>query len=149
MDITGDFGQIHTLLANAYPNDPLAITMFTRDTNFSGYSYARFYDLDESDPAQVEQILDLWSEDIDNLVATYDQYNNLSYYIPYFRDMNESHCTAIVEFTGTEYLNTGVDVGDFINDVLNGNPVQSYREPENPSDADVTDFWMDLVNLLL
>ncbi len=149
VNITGDFGQIHTLLANAYPNDPLAITLFTRDTNFSGYSYARFYNLDESDPAQVEQILDLWAEDIDNLVATYDQHNNLSYYIPYFRDMNESHCTTIVEFTGTEYLNTGIDVGDFINDVLNGNPVQSYREPENPSDADVQDFWMDLVNLLL
>ncbi len=149
VNITGDFGQIHTLLANAYPNDPLAITMFTRDTNFSGYSYARFYDLDESDPAQVEQILALWSEDINKLVATYDQYPNLSYYIPYFRNMNESHCTAIVEFTGTEYLDTGIDVGDFINDILNGNPVQSYQEPVNPSDADVSDFWMDLVNLLL
>jgi len=149
VDITGDFGQIHGLLADAYPNDPLGITMFKRDTNFSGYSYARFYDLDESDPDDVEQILAMWNEDINNLMATYDGYNNLSYFIPYFRNMNESHCTAIVEFTGTEIDDSGIDVGNYINDILNGNPVVSYEEMENPSDADVTDFWMELVNLLL
>jgi hypothetical protein len=54
-----------------------------------------------------------------------------------------------VEFTGTEILNTGIDVGDFIEDMLNGGSVTSYHEPDNPADADVTDFWMALVNLLL
>ena len=82
-------------------------------------------------------------------MATYDGYNNLSYFIPYFRDMNESHCTTIVEFTGTEIMDSGIDVGDYIEDVLDGGYVTSYEEMENPSDADVSDFWMDLVNLLL
>ncbi len=63
--------------------------------------------------------------------------------------MNESHCTTIVEFTGTEYLNTGIEAGDYIRDLLDGNPVQSYREPDNPDDVFVDDFWMALVNLLL
>ncbi len=146
---TANFGEIHAALAQAYPSDPLGIALFTRDTNFSGYSYARFYDLDEQNPEDVEQILHLWREDIDNLTALYDQYPNLSYYIPYFRNMNESHCTVIVEFHGTEYLDTGINMSDYINDLLDGNPVQSYREPDNPDDADVTDFWMTLVNLLL
>lgn len=148
-DVTGDFGQIHELLAEAYPDDALGIALFTRDTNFSGYSYARFYDLDESDPDDVETVLEFWREDIDKLVGIYDSYDNLSYFIPYFRDLNESHCTIIVEFTGTEYLDTGIDVGDYVTDILNGNPVQSYREPDNPADADVTDFIMELVSRLL
>jgi|GEM_PF-234687 len=148
-DVYGDFGKIHEVLADAYPNDPLGMTMFTRDRNFSVYSYARFYDLDEYDADDLEEILTLWGEDIDKLVTTYDQYDNLSYFIPYFRNMNESHCTGIVEFTGTEILNTGIDVGDYIKDILDGNPVNSYQEPVNLSDADVTDFWMELVNLLL
>jgi hypothetical protein len=149
VDVTGDFGQTHEALARAYPSDQLGITLFTRDTIFSGYSYARFFDLDESDPDDVEEILRLWREDIDQLTATFDLYPNLSYYIPYFRDLNESHCTAIIEFTGTEYIDSGVDVGDYIEDLLNGNPVQSYREPDNPEDADVNSFWMALVNLFL
>jgi len=148
---------IHELLAEEYPNDPLAITMFARDTNFSGYSYARFHEypgtgelIDESDPAQVDWMLDnLWATDINNLLITYGMYGNLHYYIPYFRDVNESHCVAIIEFTGTEIQAEGVDAGNFINDVLNGNPVTSYEEGENPADYNVTGFWIDLVNLLL
>jgi hypothetical protein len=149
VEVTNNFGQIHEALAQTYPSDPLGITLFTRDTNFSGYSYARFFDLDESYPDDVEELLRLWREDIDQLTATYDLYPNLSYYIPYFRNMNESHCTTIVEFTGTEYLDSGIDVGSYIEDLLNGNPMQSYREPDNPDDADVNSFWMELVNLLM
>lgn len=149
VDLAADLGQIHTLLAEAYPDDPLAILLFSRDANFSAYSYARFYDLDEGDPEDAEAILTLWNEDISNLVDLYDEHDNLSYYIPYFRNMNESHGTTLIEFTGTEYLDSGIDAGDFIRDVLDGNPVESYWEPENASDAEVTDFWMELVNLLL
>ncbi|MBI5063356.1 MAG: hypothetical protein HZB87_07830 [Desulfatitalea sp.] len=54
-----------------------------------------------------------------------------------------------MEFNGTQYLNTGIEVGDYIRDLLDGNPVRSYREPDNPDDAKVNDFWMVLVNLLL
>jgi len=149
-DIGNDFGYIHELLAQEYPGDPLALAVFARDANFSGYSYARFHGIDESDPNDVEYMLtQLWGQDLSNLAATYDQYPNLSYYIPYFRDVNESHCVAIIEFTGTEIQAEGVDAGNFINDILNGNPVQSYEEGDNPDDYNVSGFWMDLVNLLL
>jgi hypothetical protein len=148
-DFSGDFSEIHEALAFKYPNDKLGLTLFKRDRNFSGYSYARFYDLDEADPVDAEQIMTYWASDIDDLTEIYDSYGNLSYYIPYMRIINESHCTCIVEWTGTEYLDTGIDVGTYINDLLDGGSVTSYEEPDNPSDAEVTDFWMDLVNLLL
>ncbi len=148
-DYDGDLGRINEALSLYHSDDMLATTLFKRDANYSMYSYARFFDLDENIPEEKEEVLQLWAEDIDRMVAKYDGLDNFSYFIPYFRNMNESHCTTIVEWTGTEIENTGIDVGDFIRDLLNGDPVSSYHEPDNPSDADVTDFWMELVNLLL
>ncbi|MCG8333308.1 MAG: pectinacetylesterase family protein [Proteobacteria bacterium] len=148
-DYDGDFGQINEALSYYHPNDKLATTLFKRDANYSMYSYARFFDLDENIPEEKEQVLQLWADDIDRMILQYDALDNFSYFIPYFRDMNESHCTTIVEFTGTEYLDSGINAGDFIEDILDGGSVTSYHEPDNPSDADVTNFWMALVNLLL
>ena len=146
-----DYGYLSEALAQQYPNDRLAITLFSRDANYSMYSYARFYGLDENDPADHEYILStLWGGDIENMKTQYDQYSNLNYFIPWYRNMNESHCTAIVEFTGTEIGNTGYDLGDFVDDLLNEpGSLSSHFEGENASDANVSNFWMALVNLLL
>ncbi|EPG66423.1 pectin acetylesterase-family hydrolase [Leptospira wolffii] len=151
VDIRSDYGKISEALAQKYPNDKLAITLFRRDANYSMYSYARFYGLDENIPADKEYIIStLWAQDIENLKAQYDRYPNLEYFIPYYRSINESHCTSIVEFTGTEIGNTGITLGTFINDYIFGSSgFRSFFEDVNPNDANVTDFWFALVNLLL
>ncbi|TGK02707.1 pectin acetylesterase [Leptospira langatensis] len=151
IDIKSDYGKISEALAQKYPKDKLAITLFRRDANYSMYSYARFYGLDENNPADKEYIIStLWAQDIENLKAQYDRYSNLEYFIPYYRSINESHCTSIVEFTGTEIGNTGIDLGTFITNYLLGSSTfQSFFEAVNPDDANVTDFWFALVNLLL
>lgn len=149
-ELTGfnDYGDVSTALADRYVNDTLAITLFKRDANYSAYSYARFFNLDEEVPAEKEQILQLWAEDIDNMVAQYDTRDNLSYFIPYMRSINESHCTSIIQWKGTEIENTGYDVGDYIKDVLK-DEAPSYEEIDNPSDANVSGFWFELIDLLL
>ena len=144
-----DFSLLSDVMAQTYPGDNFGVTMFKRDSNYSIYSYSEFFDLDENIPEEKEQILTLWAEDIDRLTAQYDRYDNLSYFIPYMRSINESHCTSIVEWTGTEIGNSGIDVGDYINDLLDGGDVASYEEADNPADADVSDFWLELVELLL
>lgn len=151
VDIRSDYGKISEALAQKYPNDKLAITLFRRDANYSMYSYARFYGLDENIPADKEYIIStLWAQDIENLKAQYDRYPNLEYFIPYYRSINESHCTSIVEFTGTEIGNTGITLGTFINDYIFGSSgFRSFFEDVNPNDANVTNFWFALVNLLL
>ncbi|PJZ25774.1 pectin acetylesterase [Leptospira hartskeerlii] len=151
VDIRADYGKISEALAQKYPNDKLAITLFRRDANYSMYSYARFYGLDENNPADKEYIIGtLWAQDIENLKAQYDRYSNLEYFIPYYRSINDSHCTSIVEFTGTEIENTGITLGTFINDYLLGSSTfRSFFESVNPNDANVTNFWFALVNLLL
>ncbi len=151
VNISADYGKISEALAQKYPNDKLAITLFRRDANYSMYSYARFYGLDENVPADKEYIIStLWAQDIEKLKAQYDKYPNLEYFIPYYRSINDSHCTSIVEFTGTEIDATGITLGTFINDYIFGSSTfRSFFEGINPNDANVTDFWFALVNLLL
>lgn len=144
-----DYGTIHQILAEAYPNDKLASVFFKRDAIFTMYSYERFFNLDEHIPEDFEEVLRLWAEDIDGLVDIYDRYDNLSYFIPYYRKLNSSHCTCIVEFTGTEIGDTGIDMWDFIRKMLSGKPVESYEEDENPDDYYVTSFWIELISMLL
>jgi hypothetical protein len=148
-DFQSDYGLVPEALAAQYPDDRLAITLFKRDGNYSAYSYARFYDLDESIPAEKEQILQLWAQDVGNMIAQYDSHDNLSYFVPYMRSINESHCTTIINWTGTEIENTGIKVGNFIDDLLDGGTVTSYEEVDNPADANVSDFWLTLVKLVL
>ena len=81
------------LLAQEFPNDRMAITYFLRDYNYSRFSYERFFEgIDKAG------ILDKWGEDTQLLVEQYDQFDNLGYYIPYFRTLNDSHCTTIFGF---------------------------------------------------
>lgn len=123
--------------------------LFKRDANYSAYSYARFWDLDEGNPAHKEQIHTMWAEDVANMVEQYEQADNLHYYIPYMRKTTESHCTTIINWTGTEIENTGVEVGDYIDDLLDGGSVTSYEEGDNPSDKNVSDLWHTMVDLFL
>lgn len=145
----GDLGQVNEAIAQRWPNDRIGLTMFKRDANYSVYSYASFNELNEDIPEDKEQILQLWSEDIDRLKVQYDTRSNLSYFIPYLRSVNESHCTTVIEWTGTEIENTGIDVGGYIEDILDGGSVTNYEEPDNPSDINVTNFWLNLVNFAL
>lgn len=148
-DFNGNFGVLMEALADEWPNDILGITLFTRDANYSMYSYARFFDLDENIPQEKEQVLQLWREDVEAMMLKLDTIPNFSYFVPYYRKIIDSHCTTTVQFKGTEILDTGIDVGDYIEDMLDDGSVTSYHEPDNPSDADVTDFWMELVELLM
>jgi hypothetical protein len=91
-----DFGSINIMMAVEFPNDQLAYTGYSRDFNFSRFSYERFYP--GIDPAG---ILAKWKQDQDNLVAQLSQYPNFSYNIPWERQINDSHCSTIVTFIGS------------------------------------------------
>ena len=148
-DIDNDLGLINEALAQKYPDDILALTVFVRDAVYSMYSYARFYGLDENIPEQKEQVLQMWHEDLKNLMKTYQKYPNLLYFIPYCRNILSSHTVATIEFKGTEIYSTKIDAGVFIDNLLNKQKYISYYEPYNSSDIYVTDFWLELANLFM
>jgi len=119
-----DFGTINTALAEEFPNDRLATTFFRRDMNFSLYSYERFYDFPPKD-----EIMSMWNEDTLALVDMYDTKDNLFYYIPYWRELNDSHCTTLFSFPGSEIQAQDMELGSWTHDLLDMSvPMQSAIE---------------------
>ncbi len=121
-----DLGSINAAYADAYPNDRIANTFFRRDYNFSLYSYETFFDFPPK-----ETIHQMWWQDAEKLIAQAETRDNLAYYIPYHRELNCSHGTLLLEQAGTEVEAEGVDVGDFIAQLIDDDaPLQSYLEAE-------------------
>ena len=91
-----DFGSINRVVAEEFPDDQLAYTAYTRDYNYSRFSYERFYDANDK-----EDVLAYWLVDQENLLDELENYHNFSYFIPYERQINDSHCSTIITFIGS------------------------------------------------
>lgn len=124
-----DFGSINDLLATEFPDDRLALTYFRRDGNYTLYSYERFFDF-----PPFEEIMDMWWADTQLLVDRLDGYPNFGYYIPYWRALNDSHCTTLIDFIGSEIQEAGVDLHDYVDNLLGDGPLESYLETRPEGD---------------
>lgn len=132
--IQADFGAIGDVLALTYPQDRLAYSAFRLDYNYSLYSYERFFTvtssgaigpegdgrglgglgLDETVWQDRAAVYKLWWEDTDLLRDQFDAHANLGYFMPFYRDTNNSHCLTIPgfeEFPPEEL--PGLFAGDF------------------------------------
>ena len=114
-----DLGSINSAVADLYPEDRLAITYFVRDYNYSRYSYERFYEgIDK------EGIHEKFFDDTLLLMDQFDSRDNLAYFLPYFRPINDSHCTSIIDFGLTDIGDW--QLGDFLGVLLDDEqPLQS------------------------
>jgi hypothetical protein len=141
-DLKNDSGLINLAVAQKYPHDRLSLAAYRMDFNYSLYSYQRFF------PGSTEaQIHALFWQDLQALMATYDAQANLSYYLPFFRSDNCSHCVSIpplgnpplVPTNDTEVLNQPwlgsgiaadmIDLKQFSLDLLDDTkPLKSYLE---------------------
>jgi len=149
-DIKKDFGLLNKALARKYPRDRLSLVAYRMDLNYSLYSYQRFF------PGSSEaQIHGFWEEDMARLIKTYEAEPNLSYYFPYFRSDNCSHCVSIPPlgnppteptdldkalnqpWLGSDIQEKSLDLRQFAEDLVNdAKPLKSYLEP--PRDATFT-----------
>lgn len=130
--LADDFGLMNELLADLFPEDRLGFAYFRRDFNYSRYSYERFY---QPTPTK-EEIHDMWWDDTQKLMEQFDTRDNLSYYIPYWREFNDSHCTIIgLSWEGTEIQEEDVALPDYIAHVLDDDtPLRSWLESEQPGE---------------
>jgi hypothetical protein len=124
-----DMGTINTALADEFPHDRLATTFFRRDDNFSLYSYNRFYDYPPKD-----QIMSMWNSDALQLTAEFATRDNLYYFIPYWRNLNSSHCTTVLTFAGSDIDDQNVALADWINDFVSDKPVTSHLQEPVPGE---------------
>lgn len=122
----GDADNLGTVtygLNKIFPNDRLGYAMFQEDTNYSAFSYEKFYD-DISNAATPEARLAAlntrWRQDIDGLVAHMPaNAPNIGYFIPNYREINGSHCLTIVTFGDTGIKERKLaDVGSFVDNLL-------------------------------
>ena len=113
-------------------------THFWRDLNYSSYSYERFYPEIENAPDQAtkEALLhEYWGKDTRRLRDTLAGLDNFGYYLPMFRDVNESHCSSIIEFANADIQEQGLELDDFIASVLDGSgAVMQASETDTQAD---------------
>jgi len=126
-----DMGTINTALADEFPQDRIATTYFRRDYNFSLYSYERFY----SFPPKSE-LMRMWDADTQLLVSEFETRDNLYYFIPYYRNINDSHCTTVLNFVDSDIEEQGITLADWINDFVGDEPVTSHLEAPVPGEDD-------------
>jgi hypothetical protein len=133
-----NIGTLYRALAEKYYSDRMGHTHFWQDLNYSSYSYERFYDDIENEPDEnlkQQKIHQRWHQDTQNLIQELSTYQNFGYYMPYFRNVNESHCTSIIEFANSDIQEMGLELDDFVNNVLNGSgPVMQASEQDTISD---------------
>jgi Pectinacetylesterase len=142
-ELKADLALLNTALADHYPRDRLALTVYEMDLNYSLYSYERFFPgISES------EVHAKWSEELSLLLLTYETRSNLGYYVPYFRHDNCSHCVSIppvahdnatilaTPWLGTDIEAEGINLRDFIERLLDAaRPLLSYREAPQPSET--------------
>lgn len=137
---TGNYGSINDAIANRYTGDRLGHTHFQLDQNYSAYSYERFYAEIQGAPTQTARealITERWQEDTAKLNQQLSAYPNYGAYFPYFRDLNDSHCTTIVDIENGDVQELGLELEDFIDSVLDGNgTVLSATEEDTEADKD-------------
>lgn len=115
-----NLGKMVGSLARKYPNDQFAYTGFSSDYNFSRFSYELFYP-----KANKSEILNMWREDQSNLINEMKKYSNYSYFIPWSRPINDSHCTTILTFMGSNVCPTMRQRKWY--ERINTNPTQKWK----------------------
>ncbi|MBI3157315.1 MAG: hypothetical protein HYZ20_18195 [Burkholderiales bacterium] len=148
-----DLGSVNRALALTFPNDGLAYTVFDLDANFSAFSYEKFYDDIAQAPNQVayrRALFSRWWPDLARWTGELDGLGNAHYYVPYFRNFNDSHCATIIDFSGTGIESAGVpSLASFVDNLLDrGTPVKLV-EPDNRDDfTQPLSPFMRLIKLL-
>jgi phosphoglycolate phosphatase-like HAD superfamily hydrolase len=62
------------------------------------------------------------------LTAQYDTRDNLDYFIPYYRDINDSHCTTVLNFAGSDIQERNMTLAQWVNDFIDDKPIESMIE---------------------
>jgi hypothetical protein len=95
-----DISDIYTLLSEQFPNDRFSVAHTRTDFNYSLYSYTSFYGIGTRAREWFErvEIYRRWQEDNALLTQKLDGIDNFSYYMPFWRKTNSSHCISVAGF---------------------------------------------------
>jgi len=91
---------------------------------------------------------ELWMQDIAQPTPMLGSKPNISYWLPWARDFNGSHCLTIVDFSGTGMIDPGyADSTPFVNADLNrGAVLRKTADDEIPG---TIDGWLALLEIVM
>jgi hypothetical protein len=76
----------------------------------------------------------MWNTDTLNLTAQFATRDNLYYFIPYWRNINNSHCTTVLNFAGSDIEGQNVTLAGWISDFVGDKPISSHLEDPVPGE---------------
>ncbi len=150
-----NLGSMGSAVAKIYPNDRLGFALFQQDDDFSSFSYEKFYtDISgaATDEIRKANTNARWRQDIGPWIDSLKPYANVGYYVPYARNMNESHCLTIVTFGGTGIQEANhKDVGAFVDNLLasSGPLIRAYQTVQQIQLVTLSDYFAELLSNFL
>jgi hypothetical protein len=133
-----NLGSVNAALAMKYPADRFTYLTFQSDTNFSAFSYEKFYDDIRNAPndfVRRQRTLARWQPDLARHAADLEPYGNVSFHQAFFRNFNDSHCLTIVDFSGTGVEEAGVpSIAPVVDATLDRGPLSRNIETDHVSD---------------
>lgn len=133
-----DLGTLSDALALRYPNDRFAYALFGADEEFSAFSYAKFDPVVAAATGSAQLALQnqRWQQDIDHWLPVLATRSNVSWYLPWYRNLVGSHCLSIVDFSNTGIEDRGIaSFSSFVDNTLDrGSPMRA-REAANVADT--------------
>ena len=150
-----NLGSITAGLGKIFPNDRIGYANFQEDTNFSAFSYQKFYPEIANAPdneTRLKLLNQKWRQEITPWIAQMETQPNIGYYIPNKRELNGSHCLTIVTFGGTSIVEAGLaDVGRFVDNLIDGRgtPIRAFEKNPTSQRVLLSDWFADLIAPLL
>lgn len=148
-----DLGSMTTGLAKTFPQDRLGFALFQQDRVYSDFSYTKFYpEIAAATGDAKSQLLNVkWRQDIGNWVGALQAQKNVGYYVPYERDIVESHCLTVMTFGGTAIKESNLkNVGSFMDNLLDGTgtPLRVVEKAKVKQEA-FPGIWGTIINPIL
>lgn len=146
-----NLGSITAGIGKIFPNDRIGYANFQEDTNFSAFSYQKFYPEIANAPDEATRLSLLnqkWRQEITPWIAQMNTQPNVGYYIPNKRELNGSHCLTIVTFGGTSILDKGLlSVGTFVDNLLDGKgtPIRAFEDNPTSQRILLRDWFADVI----
>lgn len=148
-----DLGTVNGALAQRYPQDRFAYSVFLADGTYSAFSYEKFYPEISGAPDEAsrqQQLYGRWWPDLGRWLGTVATQPNVAWHVPFFRNFNSSHCLTIVDFSGTGIEDLGIaDLTPFIDNTLDrGPPMRNVESDWLPDLSRPVSFALQLLAIV-
>lgn len=148
-----DLGSMSTGLAKIFPQDRLGYALFQQDGVYSDFSYTKFYPeiAAATGDAKAKLLNVKWRQDIGQWLSAIQPSQNVGYYVPYGRDIINSHCLTTVTFGGTAIKEAHLkNLNSFIDNLLDGSgtPLRAVEVAQVKQVA-FPGFWGSILNPIL